>query len=180
MKTEYECTILDVDINSFVKKIKNLGATFIGEYFQRRYVYDFNPKEEGKWIRLRTNGEKTTLTIKNILYKNDIGGTTELEIIVSDFDQTNNILEELGYIHRNYQENKRIRYILDNVEIDIDTWPLIPTYVEIEGKNKEEVIRTLKKLGYENSEKVTTLDVTSIYNEIYKIDILKIKKLKFN
>lgn len=67
--------------------------------------------------------------------KNDLGGTQEHEVVVSDFEKMNDILEKLGYKHRNYQENKRIRYILDEVEIDIDTWPLIPTYAEIEGKN---------------------------------------------
>lgn len=131
-------------------------------------------------MRLRTNGEETTLTIKTVVDKNDLGGTQEHEVVVSDFEKMNDILEKLGYKHRNYQENKRIRYILDEVEIDIDTWPLIPTYAEIDGKNKEVVISILKKLDYFGSDKVTTLDVISIYNDIYNIDVLNIKELYFN
>ena len=58
----------------------------------------------------------------------------ELETVVGDFDVMNDILKELGYNYRNYQENYRIIYSLDDVEISIDSWPLIPTYAEIEGK----------------------------------------------
>ena len=73
---------------------------------------------------------------------------------------------------------KRIKYLLDDVNIDIDSWPLIPTYAEIEGKSEEEVKKIIAKLEIDSS-KITTMDVTSIYMEIYGIDILKIKNLEF-
>ena len=117
------------------------------------------------------------MTIKEITDKT-IDGTKELEIEVSNFENTNKILNELGYIPRNYQENKRITYILDNVEIDIDTWPLIPTYVELEDNNKESIDELIKKLNISKDD-ITTFDVTSIYEEIYNIDVLKIKDLRF-
>ena len=156
----------------------NNGAVKKDEFLQRRYTYDFNPILPNKWIRLRTNGKKTTLTIKEIKDKTAIDGTMELETFVGDFDVMNDILKELGYSYRNYQENYRIIYSLDNVEISIDSWPLIPTYAEIEGKTNEDVVMALEKLGY-TLDDATTLDVTSIYNEIYGIDLLKIKELKF-
>lgn len=180
MNVEYEARVLEIDVPNFIKKLEKLGAVKKWERLQKRYTYDFTPKKDNSWVRLRTNGVETTLTIKNVVDKNDVGGTKELEVIVSDFEKTNEILEKLGYKHRNYQENKRIRYMLGNVEIDIDTWPLIPTYVEIEGKNREDVVTILKKLGYFGSNKVTTLDVTSIYNDIYNIDVLNIKELYFD
>lgn len=75
------------------------------------------------------------------------------------------------------QENRRIQYILNGVEIDIDSWPMIPTYVEIEGKNEEEVLKTLELLELPK-DKVTTLDVESVYMH-YGIDLKEIKVLKF-
>lgn len=177
MHIEYECRILEINKEEFILRLEELGAVKKGEYFQRRFVYDFNPKIPNKWIRLRTNGKDTTLTIKEIIDKT-IDGTKELEINVSSFDDTNKILNELGYIARNYQENKRITYILDNVEIDIDTWPLIPTYVELEGNDKESVMKLINKLNI-SKDNITTFDVTSIYEEIYNIDVLKIMDLKF-
>ena len=176
--TEYECTILDINKEEIISKLISLGAEDKGEKLQRRYVYDYNPVDKNKWIRLRTNGKKTTLTLKEIKDKKAIGGTQELEIEVSDFDDPNEILNRLGDKYRNYQENKRHSFILDGVSIEIDSWPLIPTYVEVEGSSESEVIETLKKLNVDES-KVTTLDVESIYREIYGIDILKIEELKF-
>lgn len=107
--------------------------------FKKRNIYDFKPVDPNKWIRLRSNGDVVTLTLKKLEDRNSIEGTKELEIEVSSFEQTDAILNELGYHSRTYQENRRISYILDDVEIDIDTWPLIPTYAELEGKNKEDI-----------------------------------------
>ena len=76
--------------------------------------------------------------------------------------KTDEILMELGYKKRSVQENKRIRYILDDVEIDIDTWPHLNTYVEFEGKSKEAVIKLLEKLEI-NIEETTTMDAQDIY-----------------
>ena len=41
-----------------------------------------------------------------------------------------------------------ITYILDGYEIDIDTWPGIPTYFEVEGESEEDLENILNKLGY--------------------------------
>lgn len=178
MDKEIEIRILNINKEKFINNIIEMGAKKDSEALQKRYVYDFNPIAPNKWIRLRTNNKKTTLTIKEILDKNAIDGTNELEIVVSDFDKANLILEELGYTHRNYQENFREIYYLNGVEISIDTWPLIPTYVELESKKEKDIKSLLALIDYEE-ENLTTLDVTSIYNDIYGIDVMSIKELKF-
>ena len=65
---------------------------------------------------------KTTLTIKTV-EKDTIDGTKELEIEVNDFEKTNEILNQLGYMPKGYQETKRTEYVLDDVIFDIDRWP---------------------------------------------------------
>lgn len=176
MNTEYEVRVLNIDRQKMILKLEELNATFMWEQFQKRYVYDFIPVQKGKWIRLRTNGNKTTLTIKEII-NDKIDGTKELEIEVSDFEETNKILEKLGYKPKGYQENKRCQYILDGVEIDIDSWPLIPEYMEIEGKSKEEVYTIVEKLGLSKKD-ITTRDVEGIYLD-YGHNLKEIYNLKF-
>lgn len=161
MKTEYEVRVLEIDHDEMVKKLESLGAELQFDTLQQRYVYDFNPVIDSKWIRLRTNGIKTTLTIKDLNAKT-IDGTKELEIEVDDFDKTNQILEELGYKNRGFQQNKRTQYILDGVEIDLDRWPLIPEYLEIEGESEQAIYDCLDKIGI-SKDKIVTLDVSSIY-----------------
>lgn len=177
MNIEIEERVLDIDVDRTIKRLNELNAVKIGEWNQRRYVYDFNPKRENEWIRLRTNGEKTTITYKNI-ESNNIDGTKELEVEVSHFDDANTMLNILGYKAKAYQENKRIRYYLNDVEIDIDFWPLIPPYMEIEGKTIDSV-KEIERLLEIDENKVTTLNCKDIYLDIYNIDIDKIEELKF-
>ncbi len=181
MHTEYEVRILEIDRKDFEKRLKKLHADFCWDHVQKRYVYDFHPKEENKWIRLRTNGEKTTLTIKNLV-TSEIDGTQELEIEVDNFERCNLLLKELGYEAKGYQENRRAQYELNGVEIDIDDWPKIPTYVEIEGPSEEAVYFVVEALGYQR-EDCTTRDVEGIYldygfdiNEIYHLELEEERK----
>ncbi|MBP3581954.1 MAG: CYTH domain-containing protein [Clostridia bacterium] len=173
MKTEIEARILDIDAQEIIDKLESLNATFVGDWLQLRNCYDFNPVKPNSWIRLRTNGKETTLTIKEI-ENLTISGTKELEIIVSNFEETDKILNKLGYKARSSQENRRIRYMLDGVEIDIDSWPKIPTYLEIEANTQEEIISVLKKLDIDKN-KLVTLDVVSIYSH-YGLDFNSLPK----
>ena len=168
MNTEIEARLLEVDANEFENRLKRNNATKIGDWLQLRYCYDFNPIKPNSWIRLRTNGKETTLTIKEI-NSSTIDGTKELEIAVSDFYATNEILNKLGYTARSIQENRRIRYILNNVEIDIDFWPMIPTYVEFEADSVEKIIEVCNILKIDYN-KLVTMDVKSIYQH-YGIDL---------
>lgn len=177
MKTEYEIRVLEISKEEIIKIIEEIGGIKQGEYNQKRYVYDLNPVQKGKWIRLRTNGKVTTLTYKDII-SNTIDGTKEVEIVVDDFEKTNEFLEKIGFSSRSYQENNRTQYMLNDVEIDIDSWPMIPTYLEIEGKSEDDVLKILKLLKIDKS-KITTLNCDDIYKQIYNIDISKIKELKF-
>ena len=175
---EYEVRVLEIDVEKIKDKLRGLNATLMEESFQRRYLYDFKPVNPNKWFRLRTNGKTTTLTIKNV-ESSKIDGTRELEIVVDDFDKADEILNELGYTARGIQENKRIKYNLNGVEIDIDTWPRIPTYLEIEGKSEEEVYNTLDLLDIPR-EKAISLNTQSIYKEYYGIDLSNEPLLSFD
>ena len=177
MYTEIEERVLEIDVQNIIERLERLNATKVGEWKQKRYVYDFNPKRENEWIRLRDTGKQITLAYKNV-EKDSIDGTKELEIQVSNFEETNQLLNVLGYKPKAYQENNRIRYMLNDVEIDIDSWPLIPTYLEIEGKSIEEV-KQIEKLLEIDEKKITNLNCQSIYMEIYGIDINQIKELRF-
>ena len=178
MHTEYEVRVLEIDKENLIKKLESLGAEKIADFNYKRKIYNFIPKDDNKWIRLRTDGNKTTLTIKK-LESLEIDGTKEMEIEVSDFDETNNILEELGYKAHTYQQNRRTRYILNDVELDIDTWPYIPTYLEIEGKNEKAVEDMINLLEVDKS-KVTSIDVQGVFKEFYKIDIKEAPIVSFD
>lgn len=177
MKKEIEVRLLNIDKQSWVDKLISNGFEFIGEYNQKRYIYDFNPINPNKWIRLRTNGEESTLTIKEIIDVNKADGVNEWEVKVNDFNEMASMMHELGFNYRNYQENVRMIFRKPGVEIVIDSWPLIPTYIEIETETNDLIESTLKELNIDEKD-TTTLDVMSIYKN-YGVDIKSIKELKF-
>lgn len=161
MKSEIECRALDVDVKDLLNKLKANNARFVGDWLQVRNCYDFNPVRENSWIRLRTNGKETTLTIKEI-QGDKIGDTKESEIVVSDFNTTDEILNKLGYHARSKQMNRRIRYILDGVEVDIDFWPQIPANVEFEAEGEEKIYSVCEKLGIDQS-RLVSYGVEDVY-----------------
>lgn len=178
MKTEYEVRFLEIDKDKILTKLKELGAVEVGDWIQIRKTFDLIVSQKNSWLRLRTNGETTTLTVKEI-NSAKIDGTKEAEVVVNNFNEMNTILTKIGLKARNYQENQRHQFRYKDTEIDIDTWPLIPTYLEIEGKSEEIIKEVCEDLGLDYN-KSTTMDVTDIYNKIYNIDILKIKTLNLN
>ena len=171
---EYEVRVLEIDREEIIKKLEQLGAKKVKDVIQRRYVYDFNPVQKHKYIRVRTDGIKTTLTIKHV-EKDTVDGTKELEITIDDFEKANEILNELGYKPKGYQESKRLEYELDGVKFDIDRWPLIPEFMEIEGNNPEEIYKMVERLGIEK-ERV----ITSGAYEHYGYDSTQLENLSFD
>lgn len=161
MNTEIEVRILDIDKDDLISKLEENNADFIGDWLQVRYVYDFKPVDPHKWIRLRTNGITNTLTIKEVHDKTE-HGTKELEIEVSSVEDTDKILEKLGYKKRSIQENKRVRYILNGVEIDIDSWPGLNTYAEFESDSLDKIKEVISLLGFDYND-ATTDDAQDIY-----------------
>lgn len=175
MSIEHEAKILNVDPTDIVRRILDKGGHRVAKRSMRRHVYDINPGDASKWIRLRDTGSEVTLTVKEIVH-DGIDGTHETEVVVSDFEATNALLETLGYHSKAYQENERVSFLLDGAQVEIDTWPLIPPYVEIEAAAKEDVIRVAELLGYTETD-LTGENTTKVYAR-YGIDLSAISDLR--
>jgi adenylate cyclase class 2 len=173
---EHEAKILDIDPDAMQRLILDKGGQKLGERFMRRYVYDITPGDQSKWIRLRDTGDETTLTVKQIT-SDAIDGTHEIEVGVDDFAATNALLNVLGFTAKSYQETKRTSFILDGAQVEIDTWPQIPPYLEIEAGSKDEVIRVAGLLGHTEAD-LTGENTIKIYAR-YGIDLNTIPELRF-
>lgn len=154
--------------------VQRLSDKKILEFMKK---FQVNPN---KWIRLRKTNEKVTLATKHILAENGtaLQQMLETEIEVSSFEGTNDLLIQLGFYFKSYQEKKRISYQLFGQEIDIDFWPGIPPFMEIEGKNETEIAIFLEKLGYNMAD---TVSCTA--DEVYRLygkSMFDTRKLKFD
>jgi adenylate cyclase, class 2 len=173
---EYEAKVINVNLDEIVDKINACGGRKVGEAFMRRYVYDIVPGDKSKWIRLRDSGKEITLTVKKIVH-DGIDGTHEVEITVDDFELTNKLLNQLGYQPKSYQENRRTSFTLNGARLEIDQWPLIPPYLEIEGDSRDHVIQVASLLGFDEVQ-LTGENTIKTYAR-YGIDLNSIKELRF-
>ncbi|WP_159945548.1 MULTISPECIES: class IV adenylate cyclase [unclassified Nocardiopsis] len=174
---EYEAKVLDIDVDQVARRILDKGGTELGEVLQRRYVYDIAPGDASRWVRLRDTGNQVTLTVKEI-DSDAIGGTRETETTVGDFATANALLGKLGYTPKAYQENRRRSFTLDGAQVEIDTWPRIPAYLEIEADSHAEVVRVAALLGYTEVD-LTGENTTKVYAR-YGIDLTTIPDLRFD
>ena len=145
---EHEGKVLNIDVKQMRSKLQSLKATKIADYQFKRYVFDTIPTTRNRWVRLRSDGTKTTLTVKEI-QTNAVDGTLEWEVDVSDIATTLTILEKIGITPRGYQHNTREEYELDGAIISIDHWPRLAPYLEIEAANVEQVFSVGAVLGIE-------------------------------
>lgn len=176
MSIEFEAKIMEIDPDAVEKLILSAGGEKGKQALMRRYVYDIHPEQRGHWIRLRDDGEKITLTVKKI-HHDGISGTEEEEIVVDDFERTNQLLQLMGFKPSAYQENWRTSFTLNKVNLEIDQWPKIPPYLEIEGDSEDRVVHTASLLGFDEY-KLTGENTVKIY-ERYGIDLKAISDLRF-
>jgi adenylate cyclase class 2 len=177
MPAEYEAKVLDIDPATMADLILSKGGREVASTtVQRRYVYDIVPGDQSKWIRLRDNGRQTTLAVKRIAH-DGIDGTYEVEVTVGNLDTTIELLGLLGFQPKGYQENRRTSFELEGASLEIDEWPMIPPYLEIEAASPEDVIRVAGILGYDESQ-VTSDNTTKIYAR-YGIDLSQHEQVEF-
>src|SRR4030042_630293 len=150
---EREVKFLNIDPGTIEKKLKSIGAKRIFDKVYKRKVFDhpdLRLNDKGAYLRLRDEGDKITMTFKQRLGvkthdgKTNDEGMEEIEVTVSDFEKTAELLMKIGLKEKFYEENRRIRYQLNDIEFDIDFWPLLEPYLEIEAVSWEKIDKAIK------------------------------------
>jgi len=166
MKNEIEATFLSIDKELMRTKLKKGGFILeIPEYMMRRKTFDFSDNLSGhrKWGRVRQESDKITMTVKEIR-GSGIKDTYESEIIVNNFDEACAFFVACGVKPVAFQENLREVWGEDGIEVTLDTWPGLNTFVEIEGPSEERVCKIADSLGF-NFEKAVFGSIDLIYEK---------------
>ena len=150
MQTKIEAKFLGTNHDSLRTRLDELGAvcqrpvtvtTRVNmDYADRRL------KKQGSWVRVCNNGNKVTLTYKQ-LDSWTLSGVKEIEIVVSDFAQTQALLEAVGLQVCSRQTTKRETWTYKGSEVVLDEWPWVEPFIEIEGPSEAAVNDIAKDLG---------------------------------
>ncbi len=155
---EIEVKILGVNPKEIKKKLKKLGAKTV---FENRTVhamcYDFpdrSVRKAGNHIRLRKVGKKVEITFKTLKSKKKYKNNYEVDVPVDNFESAHRFFSKLGLKKYADYRKKRSRYRIGKYQYEIDKYPGIPHFVEVEVKsdNVQKAVKELEKavklLGY--------------------------------
>lgn len=128
----------------------------------------------GAYLRLREEGERCEVILK---YRADDaidGIKTEQELSVpirkDEWDEMRDGLASVGLHRIVIQEKKRTSFLYSALELrfDIDTWPQVPTYLEVEAPTEDVISMGLHMLGFDRSQ-ATSMTGKEVF-EKYHVD----------
>ncbi len=172
MKPEIEAKFLDVDHDALRARLKEIGAECVQPMrLMKRKGYDFPGdrlrNEKRGWVRVRDEGDKITMSYKQ-LNNRELDGTHEVGFAVDNFDAAGAFLTELGLAQNSYIENKRESWRLGETEIELDVWPWVKPYLEMEGPDEATLRDVAARLGLDWG-KVCHGSVEIVYRGEYDI-----------
>lgn len=174
MAYEVETKVLDINKKKIINQLKKLGARKIN---QTRLIVDwYRPKgvKKGKdpwFLRIRSNSKgESEITWKA---RSDILGTSrkhkEINIKVDDKEIYSSLFEEIGLEKYAHQEKDRVTFVYKDWQFDIDEYPGVPAFLEIEGKSEDHVRKAMEMLGILENRTWADGERTLI-EKVYKLD----------
>jgi adenylate cyclase class 2 len=154
---EIEVKILDIIPAEIRKRLKKAGARKIFKAKIDARFYDFPDnriKKAGNHVRLRKIGKKVEITFKKLKSRKKYKHNEETDIEVNDFNAADKFLKMLGMTKAKGYTKTRERHKLGNFQFEIDKYPKIPYFVEIEAKSNDAnkarklLEKAVKLLGY--------------------------------
>jgi len=154
---EIETKVLEVEVKDIAKKIEDLGGLKIQDVLLKVDWFSLpeNPFNKQPWyLRIRSYSTgKVEVTWKG---PHKIVGNShqnqEINLTIEDHEKMKTLFESIGMVAYAHQEKKRVSWKLDSVQFDLDTYPNMPAYLEIEASSEEEINNIIKKLSLEASE----------------------------
>ena len=168
MNNEIEAQFLDIDKNEIRKKLGEIGAKCTKpEVLMKRMVFDTGIHS---FARVRDEGGgRIVMTYKYVSDEKSILGTKEVNVVIDNYENGILFMKGCGLEPKAEQETLRETWEYGDVEICIDTWPWLPTFVEVEGPSEKAVWDTAEKLGLKR-EKAKFGSVDSTYQYYYGVE----------
>lgn len=184
---EFEIKFLEVDVPELEKKLLAIGAEKVGEYDYKITLFDYpdlRMDKNNSWLKLRTDGKETTLSYKERIGVNSSDasipddGMKEIEVVVDSYKKTYELLLATNFIIKRKDEKRRIRYKKDEAVFDIDFWPELPPFLEVESVSMEKAGEAAQELGFD-PEKGLVCSAGQIYKN-YGYNLSEYSALTFN
>jgi adenylate cyclase, class 2 len=147
---EIELKFLNIDIEKTRDDLRKIGAqqVFGSTLFKETY-YELPGVENPKCstIRIRVEGDKIFLNAKSRFKESAFRSVDEYEIPLNDFETGHAFLEVCGFEVVRRREKIREEWVKGDVVVEIDQYPRMAPYMEIEAESEEGLSDFMKLLG---------------------------------
>ena len=165
---EKEIKILNIDVTMVTSTLEKLGATKVFDGKRIRTTFNSATNLLSNGIELRvTEEDEIKLSLDE---KTSSGEISSIKLKISRAKEMEDLLAKLGIYPISKVESQRISYELDNVDFDIDQFPSIPPFMEIDLEHfRGDVKELLEKLNLKQNEIFigSTIELFRKYNKDY-------------
>lgn len=151
MQNEFEAKCVVGSVADARARLERIGARMLRpERLMRRSVFDFPDRSldrRGALVRVRDEGDRITMSYKQVPLAAKIADCFETELTIDSYDHGVTFCADLGMVRKSYQETKRESWETDDAKFDIDTWPGVPTFIEVEAGSEGVVRQYVEALG---------------------------------
>lgn len=167
---EVEVKILEINPGNIKSRLRRIGARKLFDGSIHALYFDFNSRKlkgRGQVLRLRRKGDTIELAFKQKLRKKAIRIMDEFETHVEDWAGTQKVLKGLGFKVIKEVRKHRISYGLGTNRFEIDKYPGIPPFLEIESRTVKSLKSMVKRLGFRmrDANAWNTFDVLRHYKQ---------------
>lgn len=156
MAHEIETKVLDIDADAIKQHLASLGAEKVQD---TRLVVDWyrikgvKEGDDSWFLRIRSDASgRHEVTWKA---RSDILGTArkhkEINFEIAEPEKLADLFVELGLEEYAHQEKDRTSYTYKDWRFDIDLYPGMPSFMEIEGASEESVNEAIALLGLQKN-----------------------------
>ncbi len=167
---EVEVKILEIDPRKIKSRLRRMRARKLFEGEIHALYFDFRGRKlkgRGQVLRLRRKGKLIEFAFKQKRRKKEVRIMDEFETHVDDWANAQKILKGLGLKVIKEVRKHRISYGLGTNRFEIDKYPGIPAFLEIESRSIQTLKKMVKRLGFRmrDANAWNTFDVLRHYQQ---------------
>ena len=168
---EKEVKVLDIFPERIVKRLEKLGAKKVFDADRIFTTLDYSGKrlsKENKEVRLTEEG-KLKLSWEAKISENS---KETIKLFVSRKQETLDFLNRLGLVPVAIVKSHRTSFEWEDIDFDIDTFPKIPPFLEIDLGDSEKSLEEIVNLLELRAKKTLKASTKEVYKQ-YGIDYYK-------
>jgi adenylate cyclase class 2 len=179
MANETEVKILNIDTKQLMKRFDALGAKKKQETKLSVSWFRLSGTNEGedKWfLRIRSNFQgkhEVTWKGKSTIF-DKARQHEEINFFIQEPKKLSELFEKIGLEKYAFQEKNRTSFEYLDWKFDIDQYPDMPEFLEIEGNSEEHIKEAIKLLHMENNKTWADGERTLI-QDVYNLDWYNMK-----